>query len=238
MKQKRGGHRGATIHRSALPQLGDVPVGNRCLAFCKISGWVARSLGGSVDHQQTGRLAKRWYGYYDSETCLPSLGRASPGGRAVLIQLDRFPSHISVGSAFLLSDSYGLSFPLLLSLRYAFRTHRVVRRILVLSGLLLTIALALFPMDPGPMLLGDLVPMLNVFSLTLWYLYQALRGIGGEGRKAADVLENSTGLYMERKTSAMSLFNHGCCNHHLLHHNWCCCRRAEIAGTRLPPQEY
>ncbi|HCU29551.1 MAG TPA: hypothetical protein DIC57_01815, partial [Sphaerochaeta sp.] len=58
-------------------------------------------------------------------------------------------AYLLLGSAFLLSDSYGLSFPLLLSLRYAFRTHRVVRRILVLSGLLLTIASALFPMDPG-----------------------------------------------------------------------------------------
>jgi small-conductance mechanosensitive channel len=106
-------------------------------------------------------------------------------------------AYLLLGSAFLLSDSYGLSFPLLLSLRYAFRTHRVVRRILVLSGLLLTIALALFPMDPGPMLLGDLVPMLNVFSLTLWYLYQALRGIGVKQEEQQTVLD-ATGLYMER----------------------------------------
>ncbi|MGE4525868.1 MAG: hypothetical protein AB7D24_08295 [Sphaerochaeta sp.] len=106
-------------------------------------------------------------------------------------------AYLLLGSAFLLSDSYGLSFPLLLSLRYAFRTHRVVRRILVLSGLLLTIASALFPMDPGPMLLGDLVPMLNVFSLTLWYLYQALRGIGVKQEEQQTVLD-ATGLYMER----------------------------------------
>lgn len=106
-------------------------------------------------------------------------------------------AYLLLGSAFLLLDSYGLSFPLLLSLRYAFRTHRVVRRILVLSGLLLTIALALFPMDPGPMLLGDLVPMLNVFSLTLWYLYQALRGIGVKQEEQQTVLD-ATGLYMER----------------------------------------
>jgi len=106
-------------------------------------------------------------------------------------------AYLLLGSAFLLSDSYGLSFPLLLSLRYAFRTHTVVRRILVLSGLLLTIASALFPMDPGPMLLGDLVPMLNVFSLTLWYLYQALRGIGVKQEEQQTVLD-ATGLYMER----------------------------------------
>lgn len=106
-------------------------------------------------------------------------------------------AYLLLGSAFLLSDSYGLSFPLLLSLRYAFRTHPVVRRILVLSGLLLTIASALFPMDPGPMLLGDLVPMLNVFSLTLWYLYQALRGIGVKQEEQQTVLD-ATGLYMER----------------------------------------
>jgi len=106
-------------------------------------------------------------------------------------------AYLLLGSSFLLSDSYGLSFPLLLSLRYAFRTHRAVRRMLVLSGLLLTIALALFPMDPGPWMLGDLVPMLNVFSLTLWYLYQALRGIEMKQEQQQTVLD-ATGLYMER----------------------------------------
>jgi len=106
-------------------------------------------------------------------------------------------AYLLIGSGFLLSDSYGLTFPLLLSLRYAFRTHKAVRRILILGGLLITLALAFLPMDPGPWLLGDFVPMLNVFSLTIWYVYQALRGIGVKQDEQQTVLD-ATGLYMER----------------------------------------
>ena len=106
-------------------------------------------------------------------------------------------AYLLLGSAFLLSDTYGLTFPLLLSLRYAFRTNASLRRILIIGGLLITLSLAFFPMDPGPWLLGDLVPMLNVFSLTLWFLYQALRGIGMKQEEQQTVLD-ATGLYMER----------------------------------------
>ena len=106
-------------------------------------------------------------------------------------------AYLLLGTAFLLSDTYGLTFPLLFFLRYAFRTHASLRRILILAGLLITLALAFFPMDPGPWLLGDLVPMLNVFSLTLWFLYQSLRGIGVKQEEQQTVLD-ATGLYMER----------------------------------------
>lgn len=106
-------------------------------------------------------------------------------------------AYLLLGSGFLLSDAYGLKFPLLLSLRYAFRTRKMLRRLLVLCGLLITLGLAFIPMDPGPWLLGDFVPLLNVFSLTIWYLYQALKGMGVKQDEQQTVLD-ATGLYMER----------------------------------------
>jgi hypothetical protein len=106
-------------------------------------------------------------------------------------------AYLLMGSAFLLSDTYGLSFPLLLSLRYAFRTKRIFRRILIALGLLLTIALALFPMDPGPKFLGDFIPMINILSLTVWYAFQALRGVGVMQEDEQTML-GATGLYVER----------------------------------------
>lgn len=105
--------------------------------------------------------------------------------------------YLLMGSAFLLSDTYGLSFPLLLSLRYAFRTKRIFRRILIALGLLLTIALALFPMDPGPKFLGDFIPLINILSLTVWYAFQALRGVGVMQEDEQTML-GATGLYVER----------------------------------------
>ncbi|MGE4584942.1 MAG: hypothetical protein AB7C91_09840 [Sphaerochaeta sp.] len=104
---------------------------------------------------------------------------------------------LALGAAFLLSDTYGLSFALLLSLRYAFRTSALFRRILIFSGLVLTLALALWPVAPGPALLGDLVPMINIGSLTIWYLYQAIKGMGAGAQEQASVLD-ATALYVER----------------------------------------
>ncbi|HBO35726.1 MAG TPA: NAD(P)H-hydrate epimerase [Sphaerochaeta sp.] len=55
---------------------GDVLSGIVASLFAKYQdGWLA-ALEGALIHQQTGRLAKRAYGYYDSETLLAFLGRS------------------------------------------------------------------------------------------------------------------------------------------------------------------
>ena len=106
--------------------------------------------------------------------------------------------YLLLGAGFLLSDSYGVKFALLLSLRYAFRTSKRFRRILILLGLTLTVFICFIPMDPGPVFLGDLLPLINVFSLTIWYLFQAVKHSSGtEGVDENTVLE-ATGLYFER----------------------------------------
>lgn len=106
--------------------------------------------------------------------------------------------YLLVGSSFLLSDTYGGQFALLLTLRYAFRTSKAFRRALILGGFALTLALGFFPMEPGPDLLGDLVPMANILVLTLWYLFRALRHSDEkENLEEQSVLE-ATGLYFEK----------------------------------------
>lgn len=105
--------------------------------------------------------------------------------------------YLALGSGFLLSDRYGLKFALLLSLRYAFRTKKAFRTILILTGMLLTLALCFFPTDPGPVLLGDLIPMINVFALCVWYLYRALKG-DRENKEEDESMLHATGQYFER----------------------------------------
>lgn len=105
--------------------------------------------------------------------------------------------YLVVGAALLLADSWGVRFPLLFNLRYAFRVHKLVRRALIISGFLITLALGFFPFPPGPPFLGDFVPMLNTFSLMLWYLFQSLRGMDRRSEGEQTVID-TTGLYMEK----------------------------------------
>lgn len=106
--------------------------------------------------------------------------------------------YLLLGSGFLLSDSYGVQFPLLLSLRYYFRNSKSFRRLLVLSGTLLAVALCLFPVSPGPVFLGDLIPMINVLGLTLWYMFQAFRAVNTTAGEEENSVLEATGQYFEK----------------------------------------
>ncbi len=107
-------------------------------------------------------------------------------------------AYLLFGSGLLLADSYGLSFALLLSMRYAFRTKRVLRRSLILLGLVISLGLCFLPMDPGPVFLGDFVPMLGCFSLMLYYLFRSLRGMEEMTMHDEASVLDATGQYMEQ----------------------------------------
>ena len=107
-------------------------------------------------------------------------------------------AYLLLGSAFLLSDMYGGRFALLLSLRYVFRTNKGFQKVMIIIGLALSLALGVFPMAPGPRLLGDLIPMANTTLLSFWYLFHALRYTDEEASlQEASVLE-TTGQYFEK----------------------------------------
>lgn len=83
--------------------------------------------------------------------------------------------YLLLGSGFLLADSLGVKVSLLYSLRYLFRNKKGFRLGMILSGVVLTIGLALFPIEPGPRIIGDLLPMINVFLLSVWFLAESLQ---------------------------------------------------------------
>jgi hypothetical protein len=106
-------------------------------------------------------------------------------------------AYLLVGSAFLLSDSFGIRFPLLLSLRFKFRNSKRLRRLLVLGGIVLAAGVGFVPFWPGPVLLGDLVPMANILALCIWYGFCAYRTESLPTDDPGSVLE-ATGKYVER----------------------------------------
>lgn len=107
-------------------------------------------------------------------------------------------AYLLVGAGFLLSDMYGGRVALLLSLRYVFRTKKGFQKVMIILGFALSLALGVFPMAPGPRLLGDLIPMANTILLTFWYLFHALRySDEDESLQEKSVLE-ATGQYFEK----------------------------------------
>lgn len=107
-------------------------------------------------------------------------------------------AYLLLGSAFLLSDTYGGRFSLLLSLRYVFRTKKGFQTIMIILGFALSLALGFFPMDPGPRLLGDLIPLANTVMLTLWFLSHSLRHVEEEEPLEEKSVLVTTGLYFEK----------------------------------------
>ena len=106
--------------------------------------------------------------------------------------------YLLLGAAFLLSDMYGGRFSLLLSLRYAFRTKKGFQKVMIILGFALSLALGVFPMAPGPRLLGDLIPMANTILLTLWFLFHALSHTEDDDSLQEKSVLESTGLYFEK----------------------------------------
>jgi hypothetical protein len=61
----------------------------------------------------------------------------------------------------------------------------------------LVFALGFFPVSPGPVFLGDLIPLINVLSLVFWYVFQAFRHEAERKKDENSVLE-VTGHYFEQ----------------------------------------
>lgn len=88
--------------------------------------------------------------------------------------------YLLLGSFLLLSDSYGVRYPVLLSLRHLFRMNPRFRFFLILIGCVLMTLSIFLPYDPGPPLLGDLLVTLNLLFLVVWFLVKAKKVKGEE----------------------------------------------------------
>ncbi|MDY4609002.1 MAG: hypothetical protein SPD11_00100 [Sphaerochaetaceae bacterium] len=82
--------------------------------------------------------------------------------------------YLLLGAGMLLVDYYGGRLLLLIRLRSTFRSSRVCRLLIVVGGFLLVILTLLFPVPPGPRILGDLIPAMNIFALWIWFVSQAI----------------------------------------------------------------
>jgi hypothetical protein len=82
--------------------------------------------------------------------------------------------YLLVGAGMLLVDYYGGRLLLLIRLRSTFRSSLACRLLIVVGGFLLVVLMMLFPVPPGPRIIGDLVPAVNVFALWIWFVSQSI----------------------------------------------------------------
>lgn len=62
-----------------------------------------------------------------------------------------------------MTPEYGIKIPTLLAIRDYLFSNKIYMKMLILIGYLLTILNLLFPISPGPIFLGDLLPALFIF---------------------------------------------------------------------------
>ena len=78
--------------------------------------------------------------------------------------------YLLFSACLLLVDKYGSSFLFLINLKTFYYSKKNYPTIFMIAGLLLAVGLLLFPMDPGPVILGDFLPAINIL-LDVFYFY-------------------------------------------------------------------
>lgn len=84
--------------------------------------------------------------------------------------------YMLLGAGLLLVDEYGGHYLLLIRLRNAVGSSLWIQLVLILIGLLLVGLKIFFPVPPGPVLLGDLVPVFCTLVVVMYHVTQMVKG--------------------------------------------------------------
>lgn len=78
--------------------------------------------------------------------------------------------YLVLASCLLLVDKYGPSMLFLINLQSFYRSRKQYPVIFIVIGLVVAAALVFFPMDPGPMVLGDFIPAVTTLVVVFYFL--------------------------------------------------------------------
>ncbi|MBP5163644.1 MAG: hypothetical protein ILP16_11815 [Spirochaetales bacterium] len=70
----------------------------------------------------------------------------------------------------LLVDRYGTSFLFLINLKTFYNSKKAVKITYLSLGLLIALAIVFFPVSPGPIILGDILPAANIVLVLIYLL--------------------------------------------------------------------
>jgi hypothetical protein len=117
-------------------------------------------------------------------------------------------AYLLLGAGLLLVDEYGGHYLLLIRLRNTVGASLWIQLVLIVLGLLLVGLKVFFPVPPGPVLLGDLVPVFFTLVVVMYHATQIVRGnqhgtFGHDRRKGSDEEHAAVDEDMLRKTGSL-----------------------------------
>ena len=78
--------------------------------------------------------------------------------------------YLVLASGLLLVDKYGTSFFFLINLKTFYNSKKLTQIICLSVGAVILVGVIVFPVAPGPMVLGDLLPAVNLAIVILYFL--------------------------------------------------------------------
>ena len=78
--------------------------------------------------------------------------------------------YLVLASCLLLVDKYGPSMLFLINLQSFYRSRKQYPVIFIILGVVVAASLVLFPMEPGPMVLGDFIPAFTTLVVVFYFL--------------------------------------------------------------------
>ena len=75
-----------------------------------------------------------------------------------------------LSAGLLLVDRYGTSFLYLINLKTFYNSKKAVKITFISLGLLIALAVIFFPVSPGPIILGDILPAANIVLVLIYLL--------------------------------------------------------------------
>ena len=75
-----------------------------------------------------------------------------------------------LSAGLLLVDRYGTSFLFLINLKTFYNSKKAVKITFISLGLLIALAVIFFPVSPGPIILGDILPAANIVLILIYLL--------------------------------------------------------------------
>lgn len=80
--------------------------------------------------------------------------------------------YLLLASCLLLVDKYGTVFFFLINFKNFFISKRRIQIIAFILGALIAVGVVVFPISPGPVILGDILPAVNIIVVVLYFMRQ------------------------------------------------------------------
>lgn len=104
-------------------------------------------------------------------------------------------------------SKYRLELSFMLRFTESLEKNRKLSLIFFILGLVTTLMLLFFPVSPGPLILGDLVPAIAVLYNTLYFYITIRRKVKNGGPDYIDMKKGERKIMLARITSSVALLH-------------------------------